>query len=75
VQRSFAGRTIEFGGEMIGERFDRLRRVGHCLAAMIENLHRGADADREHECDDQDRNGAAQQRLGGEKAAIRGLGD
>ena len=75
MQRPFAGRAVQFGGKMIGERFDRLRCVEYRLAAMFENLHRGADADREHERDDENRNGAAQQRLGGEKASIRGLGD
>ena len=45
------------------------------LAAMFENLNRGADADRQHEGDDENRNGAPQQRLGGQEAAIRGLGD
>ena len=61
--------------QVIGERFDRLRRVEHGLAAMIENLHRRPDADRQHEGNDENRNSAAQQRLGREKAAIRGLGN
>ncbi len=60
---------------MIGERLDGHRRIEHDLAAMFEHLHRGADADRHHEGDDENGNGAAQQRLGGQQPPIGGIGD
>ena len=60
---------------MIGQRFAGANGIENDLAAMFEHLHRGADADRQHEGDDENRNGAAEHRLGGEQAPIRGVGD
>ena len=45
------------------------------LAALIEDLHGGADANSHKESDDEDGNGAAQHRLGGEQAPVRWLRD
>ena len=60
---------------MIGQRLAGANGIDNDLAAMFEHLHRGADADRQHEGDDENRNGAAEHRLGGEKAPIRGVGN
>ena len=49
---------------MIGECLDSLRRVEYHLTAVFEHLDGGADADRQHEGDDENRDGTAQQRLG-----------
>ena len=49
--------------------------VAERLPAVIEHLHDGADADGGEKSDDQHRNGAAQQRLRGQQAPIRRLGD
>ena len=67
--------AIERCGEMIGQRLDGADGIENDLAAMFEHLHRGADADRQHEGDDQNRNGAPQQRLGGQKPPVGRLGD
>jgi hypothetical protein len=67
--------AIERRGEMIGERFAGTDRVDDDLAAMFEHLHCSADADRQHECDDEDGYRAAQQRFGGEQAPVCGIGD
>ncbi len=67
--------AIELGGEMIGERLDHPHLVDDGLPALFEHLHGGADADRQHEGDDENRNGAAQQRLGAQQAAIGGVGN
>ena len=42
---------------------------------MFENLNGGADAHRHHEGDDENRNGAAQERLSAEQAPIGRIGD
>ncbi len=64
MQASVVRRSIELGREMIGERLDSLRRVEYHLTAVFEHLDGGADADGQHEGDDENRDGAAQQRLG-----------
>jgi hypothetical protein len=52
------------------------RRVGRQrLAALVEHLHAGADADGDEEREDQHRNGAAQQRLGRQEPPICRLGN
>ena len=53
-----AQRAIEHRGEMIRQRLDGSGGVEHDLTAVFEHLHRGADADRHHEGDDENRNGA-----------------
>ncbi len=73
--RAIARRAIERGGEVIGQRRDGLRGIENDLTAMLEHLHRGADADRHHEGDDENGNRAPQQRLGGQEAPISGIGD
>ena len=57
--RRFTWRPIEHCSEMIGECLDATRRLEHDLAAVLEHLHRGADADRHHKRDDENRNGTA----------------
>ena len=68
-------RMVERGGEMIGERCNDLLGVGHHLSALFEHLDAGADADRHHESDDENRNRAAQDWLCAQEAAICGVGD
>ena len=68
-------RAIERGGKMVRQRLGGSRCVVHRLAAVLVHLHGGADADRQHEGDDENRNGATQHRLGGEKAPVRGVGN
>ena len=58
-----------------GEQREFLLVVGERLAAMIENLHGGAERDRGEENDDQDGDGASQQRFGIEQAPIGGTAD
>ena len=62
------------GGE-IRDRIERDDHVVEGLPAVVENLHKGADADGGEKCDDQHRNGAAQEGLGGQQPPIRRLGD
>ena len=59
----------------IGDRVERNHCAVECLPAMVERLHQGADADGAEKSDDQHRDGAAQQRLGGQQPPIRRLGD
>jgi hypothetical protein len=70
-----ARRAIQRCGKMIGQRLAGANAIENNLAAMFEHLHRGTDADRQHEGDDENRNGAPQHRLGGEKAPVRGVGN
>ena len=62
--------------ELVGERFDVVCVASAMrLAALVEHLHDRADADGEQEGDDENRDGAAQQRLGGQQPPIGRLGD
>ena len=63
-----------FGGD-IGGGVERHGRIVQGLPAMVEHLHGGADANGDQKRDDEHRNGASQQRLSGQQAAIRRLGD
>ena len=77
--RNFAAdvsrRTIKLEREIVGQRLDRLPRFDGGLAALLEHLNGGADADRDQKGDDENRDGAPQQRLGAEKPSIRGFGN
>ena len=71
--RQRVGRLLQrllqpLGGE-IGDRVERDDHVVERLPAVVEHLHHGADANGGEKGDDQHRNGAAQQRLGGQAAA------
>src|SRR5262249_10949221 len=59
----------------IGAAFDLLDDVADRLPAMVEDLHDGADADRQQKRDDQGWHGTTQSRLGGKQPPISGLGD
>ncbi len=59
----------------VGDSLERRRHVGKRLAAVVEHLHHGADADGGEKGDDQHRHRAAQQGLGRQQAPIRRLGD
>ena len=69
------GGTVERHRHFVGECFDGLARVEHGLTALLEHLYHGTDADGDEEGYDENRNGAAQQRLRAEQPPIRGLGD
>ena len=56
--------VIEGRGKVIGQGLDGRCRLGHDLTAVVKHLYRGADTDRQHEGDDENGNGAAQQRFG-----------
>ena len=59
----------------IGHRLKRDRHGLQRLAALIECLHDGADADGDQKCDDQHRNRAPEQGLGRQQPPIRRFGD
>ena len=59
----------------IGGRVERDDHVVEGLPAMIEHLHDSADANGGEKRDNEHRNGASQQGLSGQQAAIRRLGD
>ncbi len=68
-------RLLQALGGDVGGGIERDDPVAEGLPAVVEHLHDGADADGGEKRDDQHRNGAAQQRLSGQQAAIRRLGD
>ena len=68
-------RLLQALGGDIRDRIEREDHVVDGLSAVVEDLDGGADANGGEKRDDEDRNGAAQQRLGGQQAAIRRLGD
>jgi hypothetical protein len=68
-------RLLQTLGGDIGDRIERNDHVVDSLLAMVENLHRGTDANGGEKRDDEHRNGAAQQRLCGQQAPIRRFGD
>ncbi len=74
VGRIFKRLLQALGGE-IGDRVERDNHVAEGLAAVIERLHHGADADGGEKGDDQHRHRAAQQWLGGQQPSIRRLGN
>jgi hypothetical protein len=77
-RRSRAGiapRAVERQSELVAQCLDRLPRADDGLAALFEHLHHRADADGNEKSDDENRNGAAQQRLGAQQPAIGRLGD
>ena len=61
-RRPTSGRAGRRGMSRAG--LDAAHDFGDRLAAMIEHLHEGADADGDQECDDQGRHRAPQRRLG-----------
>ncbi len=68
-------RMIKLKREIIGKRLDRLPRFSGSLASLLKHLNSRADTDRDQKGDDENRNGAPQQRLGAEKPSIRGFGN
>ncbi len=68
-------RNVECERQLIGERLDASHRVSDDLLAVLEHLHGGADADGEHEGDNEHWNGAPQERLGAQQPPISGIGD
>ena len=72
---SIAARAIDPLGQDIGAGLELLENFGDGLPAMFENLNKGADADRQQECDDQSRHSAPQGRLRRQQTAIGRLGD
>ena len=68
-------RAVEAGGRSLGERIEDSHHVGEGLAAVIEHLDDRADADRQQEGDDENRDSAAQQRLSGEQTAVGRVGE
>ena len=68
-------RLLQTLGGDIGDCVERDNHFVDGLPAVIEDLHGGADANGGEKRDDEHRNGAAQQGLGGQQAAIRRLGD
>ena len=75
IRPGIAPHAVEIDGEVIGERLDPLPCGEDDLPALLEDLHQRADADGDEEGDDENRNGAAQKRLGAQQAPIRGFGD
>ncbi len=69
------GHALEPVDDDVGNQFEIAGRVGDRLGAVIKHLDDGADSDREQERDNQDRHRPAQDRLGGQQAPVRGLGD
>ena len=59
-----APRAVERQSELVAQRLDRLPGADDDLAALFEHLHHRADADGGKKSDDENRNGAAQQRFG-----------
>ena len=68
-------RLLQTLGGDIGDRVERDDHVVDGMPAVVKDLHGGADANGGEKRDDEYRNGAAQQGLGGQQAAIRRLGD
>src|SRR6202008_670423 len=65
--------AIKAVSEEIGGGIDLVDELTHCLAAMVEDLHDCADADRDQKGDDQCRYGAPQRGLGGQQAQVSGF--
>ena len=68
-------RPVEALGGQIADGRQRQLHLCQRLAAMIQHLHGGADADGQQEGDDEDGNGAAKQGFRRQKAAIGRLGN
>ena len=66
---------VESLGDEVGDIVDVVDRLGDRLAAVVEHLHDGADADGQQEGDDQRRHRAAQRGLGDQQPAVGGIGD
>jgi hypothetical protein len=75
MRAAIAAATLKKRGEVIGHRCNALLGLEYRLPSMFENLNGGADAHRHHEGDDENRNGAAQERLSAEQAPIGRIGD
>ena len=75
VRSAVSAGMVERDGEFVGERLHDLAGVDDDLAALFEHLHDGADANRYQKGDDENRDGAAQQRLGAQQPPIRGFGN
>ena len=75
MRSAIAAATLKKHGEVIRHRCNALLSVEYCLPPMFEDLNGGADAYRHHESNDENRNGAAQERLGAQQAPIGRIGD
>jgi hypothetical protein len=54
------GRPLQSFGGKVGHRFERQHFVSEGLAAVVEHLYKGPDADCREERDNQDRDGTSQ---------------
>ena len=75
MRAAIAAPTLKKRGEVIGYRCNPLFGLEYRLPSMFENLNGSADAYRHHEGDDENRNGAAQERFGAQQAPIGWIGD